>query len=95
MGDFGFGYYMACRGTLGHDKILDKHHLPLKLSCPILYRKIQYPSVKRGNKELNAFIGRRNGNHHSHDAKLLFSPGYPIGGNTPENDFVLAAISIT
>ena len=86
---------MACRGTLVHDKMLDKHHLPRKLSYPILYHEVQYPSVKRGNKELNAIIDRRDGNHHPQDAKLLFSPGYPIGGNTPEDKFVPAAISLT
>jgi len=75
--------------------MLDKHYLPRKLSCPILYLDIHNPSVKRGNKELNAFIGRRDGNHHPQDARLLFSPGHPIGGNTPENNFFPAAISIT
>jgi hypothetical protein len=75
--------------------MLDKHHLPRKLSCPILYLDIHNPSVKRGNKELNAFIGRRDGNHHPHDAKLLFSPDHPIGGYTPENNFFPATISIT
>jgi hypothetical protein len=74
--------------------MLDKHHLPRKLSCPILYLEVQDPSVKRWNKELNAFIGRRDGNHHPNDANLLFSSDYPIAGNTPENKYVLVAISI-